>query len=149
MGLLQYSFKTKNRSIAKQRNRAVRIITFSPYNVRTSPLLKHLKLSSIQDMIEQETVVMVYKAINNQAPEYVSVLFNRVSAMTGRKIRNSKINLRPLRLNTTIARNCFAHRGVLLWNNLPTEIKSAKSYDSFKIQTKRTTAKLSADSDLV
>ena len=112
--------------------RAVRIIAFSPYNAQASHLLKHLKLPSIQDMIQQETVGMAYKAINNQAPEYLSVLFNRVSAMTGRAIRNSNINLRPPRLNTTLAHNCLAHRGALLWNNMPTEIKSAKSYESFK-----------------
>ena len=118
--------------IEKLQNRAVRIITFSPYNAQTSPLLKHLKLPSIQDMIQQETVGMVYKAINNQAPEYLSVLFNRVSVMTGRTIRNANINLRLPRLNTTLAHNCFAHRGALLWNSLPTEIKSAKSFESFK-----------------
>ena len=117
---------------SKLQNRAVRIITFSPYNAQTSPLLKHLKLPSIQDMIQQGTVGMVYKAINNQAPEYLSVLFNRVSVMTGRTIRTANINLRPPRLNTTLAHNCFAHRGALLCNNLPTEIKSAKSFESFK-----------------
>ena len=73
--------------IKKLQNRAVRIITFSPYNAQTSPLLKPLKLSSIQDMIQPETVGMVYKAINNQTPEYLSVLLNRVSAMTSRTIR--------------------------------------------------------------
>ena len=82
--------------------------------------------------MELETVGIVYKAIINQALAYLSVLFNRVSAVTGRTIRNADINLRPPRLNTTLAHNCFAHRGTLLWNNLPTEIKSAKFYESFK-----------------
>ena len=91
--------------IEKLQNRAVRIITFSLYNAQTSPLLKHLKVPSIQDMIQQETVGMAYTAINNQAPEYLSVLFNRVSAMTRRTIRNANINLRPPRLNTTLAHN--------------------------------------------
>ena len=76
MGLLQYSFRTKK--IEKLQNRAVRIIAFSPYNAPTSPLLKQLKLPSIQDMIQHETIGMLYKAINNQALKYLSVLFNRV-----------------------------------------------------------------------
>ena len=76
--------------------------------------------------------------VNISAQEqYLSVLFNRVSVMTGRTIRNANINLRPPRLNTTLAHNCFAHRGALLWNNLPTEIKSAKSYESFKNRLKK------------
>ena len=79
---------------------------------------------------------MVCKASNNQAPEYLSVLFNRVSAMTGKTIRNANINLRPPRLNNTLAHNFFAHRGALLWNNLQTEIKSAQSFESFKNRLK-------------
>ena len=74
-------------------------------------------------MLQKETVGMVYKAINKQAPEYLSVLFNRFSAMTGRTKRNANINLRPRRINTTLGQDCFAHRGALLWNSLPTEIK--------------------------
>ena len=123
--------------IEKLQNRAVKIITFNLYNAQTSPLLKHLKLPSIQDMIQQETVGMVYKPINNHPQEYLSVLLNRVSAMTGRTIRNANINLRLPRLNTTLAHNCFAHRGALLWNSLQTEIKSAKSYESFKNRLKK------------
>ena len=97
--------------IEKLQNRAVRIITYSPYNAQTNPLLKHLKLPSIQDMIQQETLGMVYKALNKQVPEYVSVLFDGVSAMKRRTICNVKINLRPPLLNTMLGQNCFAHRG--------------------------------------
>ena len=52
-------------------------------------------------MIQQEAVGMVYKAIIKQAPEYLTVLFNRVSSMTGGAIRNANKN-RPPRLNTTL-----------------------------------------------
>ena len=83
MGPLRYSFNTK---IEKLQNGAVRIITFSPYKAQTSSLLKQLRLSSIQYMIQQEIVGMVYKAINNEAPEYFTVLFNGVSDITGRTI---------------------------------------------------------------
>ena len=71
--------------IEKLQNRDVRIIKFSPYNAKTSPLLTKLRLPGIQDMIQQETVGMVYKGINSQAPEYLSVLFNRVSAYDRQK----------------------------------------------------------------
>ena len=100
-------------------------------------LLQQLRLSSIEDMIQQETVGMVYKAINKQAPEYLSVPFNRVSAMTCRTVRTANIILKPPRSNTTLGRNCFPHRGALLWNNLPREAKSAKPYESFKSKLKK------------
>ena len=44
-------------------------------------------------MIQQETVGTVYKTIKNQAPEYLTALSNRDSAMTGRTIRNANITL--------------------------------------------------------
>ena len=75
-------------------NTAVRIIKFSAYNAQTSLLLKQLRLPGIQDLIQQETAGMVYKANYNQASEYLSVMFHRVSAMTGRTIRNANINQR-------------------------------------------------------
>ena len=129
-GVLAVQFYDKK--VKRMQHRAVRTITVSRCNAQTSPLLKLLKLSSIQDIIQQETVGMVYRATNNQAPEYLSVLFNRVSAMTGRTIPNANINLRPPRLKATFAQNCFAHRGPLVWDNLSTEINSAIFYDSFK-----------------
>ena len=91
------------------RNRAVKIITFSSCNPQTSPLLNQLRLPRIQDMIQQETVGMIYKRINNQTPEYLTVLFNRASAMTVRTIRNAQINLRTLR-SVVIFKN-FNKRG--------------------------------------
>ena len=116
--------------IEKLQNRAVRITSLCLYNAQTSPLLKHFKLSTIQDMIQQETVGMVYKAINNQTPEYLSV----------RSIRNANINLRPPRLDFTPAHNCFVHREALLWNNLRTEI-NLQNLMNYLNQTKKTTAK--------
>ena len=80
--------------IKKLQNRAVRITTNSPNNVTNIPLLKHLKLPSMQDMMQQETVGMDYESVNNQVPEYLSVLFNRVSTMIGRALRNANLNLR-------------------------------------------------------
>ena len=100
-------------------------------NTPTGPLLKQLKLPSIQVMMQQETLCMIYKAINNQALEYLSVLLSRVPTMTGRTIRNANINVRPPRLNTTLAHNCFAHKEPLLRPTLPTDTKSAKSNNLF------------------
>ena len=72
-------------------------------------------------MMQQETVGMVSKAINNQAPEYLAVLCNRVSAMTGKTICNANIILRPSRLNT-LAQN-FLHAGGLALELLAGKIK--------------------------
>ena len=118
-------------------NRAVWITTFSPCNAQTSPLLKQLKLSRIQDMIQQENVGMVYKAIDNQAPEYLSVLFNRVSAITGRTIRNANINLRPRRLNTMLGQNFLHKEGPCFGITCQQKRNLQKSCESFKNKLKQ------------
>ena len=63
-GALAVQFYDKK--FEKLQNRAVRIIACSLYNAQTSPLLKQLRLPSIQDMIQQEAVAMVHKAINTR-----------------------------------------------------------------------------------
>ena len=82
-------------TLEKLQNRIIRIITDSPYNASAKPLLRQLRLPSIAAMILQESASMVYKAINGQAPTYLSSLFNSISAVTNRILRNSNLNLKP------------------------------------------------------
>ena len=72
-----------------------RIITDSPYDAPAKPLLRQPRLPSIAEMIRQESASMVYKAINGEAPTYLYSLFNSISAVTNRMLRNSNSNLRP------------------------------------------------------
>ena len=65
--------------LEKLKNRVIRIITDSPCNAPTKPLLSPLQLPSIAEMIRQESASMIYEAINDQAPPYLSSLFNSIS----------------------------------------------------------------------
>ena len=80
---------TTHCTLEKLQNRVIRIITDSPYDAPAKPLLGQLRLPSIAEMIRQESAIMVYKAINGQAPTYLSSLFNSISAVTSRMLRNS------------------------------------------------------------
>ena len=80
-------------TLEKLQNRAIRIITGSPYYAPAKPLLKPLRLPSIAEMIRQESASVVYKAINGQAPTYLSSLFNSISAVTKRMLRNFDLNI--------------------------------------------------------
>ena len=99
-------------TLEKLQNRAIRIITGSPYDAPAKPLLRQLRLPSIAEIIRQESASMVYKAINGQAPPYLSSLFNSISAVTNRMLRNSNLNLRPPRMKTKFGQNSFAYRGL-------------------------------------
>ena len=66
--------------LERLQHRSERIITDSPYDAPAEPLLKSLGLPSINEMAHQESASMVYKAVDNQTPIYLTTLFNRVSS---------------------------------------------------------------------
>ena len=51
----------------------------------------------------------------------VTTLFNRVSSVTIRSLRNSELNIRPPRLKTKHGQNCCAYRAAMVWNSLPND----------------------------
>ena len=95
--------------LEKLQNRAIRIITGSPYDAPTEPLLRRPGLPNIQEMVYKESASMVYKAVRNKAPIYRTTLFNRVSSVTNRTLPSSKLNVRSPWLKIKHGQNCFAH----------------------------------------
>ena len=77
-------------SLQKLQNRAARIVSGSPYDAPSVPLRKELGWLSIKEMIVKETSTMVYKSLNDLAPQYLSDLFVRLSDFQTRELRNSK-----------------------------------------------------------
>ena len=63
-------------------------------------------------MISQESASMVYKAINGQAPTYLPSLFNSISAVTNRMLRNSNLNLRPPRMKRNLGKTVLYTGGL-------------------------------------
>ena len=63
---------------------------------------------------------MVYRSINNDAPTYLSSLFEMLSENTIRELRNTKTDLKLPLLKTSSGQKCFSYRGARLWNNLST-----------------------------
>ena len=106
-------------TLEKLQNRAIRIITDSPFDAPAKPLLRQLRLP-----------------INGQAPVYLSSLFNSTSAVTNRMLRNSNLNLRPPRMKTTFGQNGFAYRGATIWNSLPNDCRTAHTFRTFKMKLK-------------
>ena len=65
--------------LQKLQNRAARIVTNSPYRMSAPPIIKQLGWLTVNDLIETETLKMVYRSINHEAPEYLTGLFQRLS----------------------------------------------------------------------
>ena len=70
-------------------NRASRIVTDSLYKTSAFPILEKLGWLTVNDLIETETLKIVYKSNNQLAPEYLNSMFIKVSEFRNRQLRDS------------------------------------------------------------
>ena len=61
--------------LQKVQNRAARIITSSRYDAPNKMLIKQLGWKKIEEMIQYQSRVMVYKSVNGLAPQYLQDTF--------------------------------------------------------------------------
>ena len=97
--------------LQRLQNRAARIATSSPYDTPSQPLLEKLGWQTIRELIDMQTATMVYWSINDEAPDYLSTLFERLSQNTIKELRNTKTNLKLPLLKTSNGQKCFSYRG--------------------------------------
>ena len=118
--------------LQKLQNRAARILTNSAFDAPSSPLIKNLGWMSITDLISFKLKQLVFKSLNNQAPQNICNLFQRNSDCSSRDLRNTATDLR-LPMNTSLnGKQSFSYRAAKLGNALGNEGKQAPSLASFK-----------------
>ena len=123
---------TTLQKLQKLQNRAARVATNSCFDAPSEPLIQQLGWLTIEQLIELETVKVVYKALHNEAPPYMEELFLKLSNTQCRELRNSSTDLYIPRLRTAMGQKSFGYRGVHFRNNLVYEAKEATTYFAFK-----------------
>ena len=101
---------TNLQRLQKLQNRAARIVTDGPYDIHSEPLIKELGWLIIKQLIDTETVKIVYKALHNDVPKYLKELFHRLSDIQNRELRNSKTDLHNPLLRTSSGEKSFGYR---------------------------------------
>ena len=91
-------------------------------------LIKQLGWRTIEEMIQYESRVMVYKSVNGLAPH----IFTRNSENSSYELRSTATDLLIPKRNTASGQKGFSFRGSKLWNSLSADIKSAPTLISFK-----------------
>ena len=82
------STSSKNlQRLQKLQNRNAKIVTDSPHDAHSQPLIKELSWFLYQP-IYTENVKTVYKALHNEAPNCLQELFHRLSDIQNRELRN-------------------------------------------------------------
>ena len=91
---------------------------------------KNINWLPTKERFEQCTTAKVFKFFDSSVPSYMSEMFLPVGQ--SRITRRSKNKLNQLFRKSNKGQNCLSYLGPKLWNNLPSELKSAKNIDSFK-----------------
>ena len=119
-------------------NRAARIITHAKYgSVDSEALLKKLGWLNVQQLIDFNTAVMVYKSKNNTAPSYLSECFAKPSAIHSHNTRSANRAIFPTHTNAKFGQKSFTQYGSSIWNKLDREVQEIKNIDNFKKTLKK------------
>ena len=126
--------------VSRLQRRAARIVTgnFDFINVRGSELVKQLGWQTIEERRNYFTATLMYRCIYEQAPIR---LINELVMITDSHERNTRsaahLNVKIPKPNVELFRNSLRYRGALLWNSLPSELKTATNVDVFKYRYKK------------
>ena len=123
---------TEINRLVKLQNRAAHIITGSRFDSPGLPLVKRLDWKTIDELINSESNIMVFKSLHGLAPPYMRNLFTKTSQLTSRNLRNSATDLRIPKKNSTNGQKCFSFRCAKSWNGLSAERKQASTIYKFK-----------------
>ena len=94
-------------------------------------LLNLVGISTLKKRREYHALLMVYKSINNLGPSYLQELFKLKTV--NYNLRGSGTLLEMPRFNLEFCHRSFRYLGAQLWNTLPTKIREAEDFPSFKL----------------
>ena len=116
--------------IQKLQNRAGRIIlkVKSSENKSISEIHDILKWDTLQSRTDKHTYSMMYKILNDMAPDYLKDKFSYKS--TNYFLRQGE-NLSLPKPNTQKCKRTFLYRGVKMYNDLPHDIRQSSSLSVF------------------
>ena len=89
----------------------------------------------VEQRIQYKLLIQVYKALNGLAPEYITDLLQAYVPTRTLRSAGAHLLLEP-KTTTRWGARAFRKAAPVLWNTLPTTIRTAASLASFKIGLK-------------
>ena len=113
--------------------KAARIILDTPFFTPTQQLFDRLNWLPLRDRISYLKLILVYKILNNKAPDYLKKLCIPSSENHGRNLGSgSNDNLSVICPKTNVMKKSFAYSSAVLWNKLSTNVKTSTTLSMFK-----------------
>jgi len=103
-----------------------------------SPVLRQLHWLPVQQRVDFKLAMLVYKALNDLAPQYLSNDCQLVAATSHRQLRSSgNFKCTLASTSTRLGDRAFAAAGPRLWNALPAQVRRPDlSLDTFSQKLK-------------
>ena len=120
--------------LQRVQNAAARLVMNLKPSDHITQALIHLHWLPVRQRILYKLCLMVYKSLNNQAPSYLSELFNPISNIPSRSTLRSATTceLDIPRTRLYFGERAFSVAGAREWNKLPSNLRSIPDIDLFK-----------------
>jgi hypothetical protein len=123
--------------ISRLQNKAIRAVFFEEYkkpNIHTIDLYRNHNLLNLFQMNKYETVLLVYKLKNNLLRHNLTLTTNdEIHEHDTRNRRNFHIGLN---VNNNYGKFSIMHQGLILYNDLPPNMRVINSFEIFKKKLK-------------
>ena len=117
--------KTNDDRLFKLQKKSIRAINCLPYAAHTNEYFKSMNLLKIDDLYKQRSLLYMYKSDLTQVIEPNHVYSTR-----------NAYNLVLPRFNRARSQSTIFYKGIILWNNLPENIKTTRRENKFKSSVK-------------
>ena len=118
--------------LQRLQNRAARIVTNSHFDAPSKPLIQSLGWKTIEELINRQVNLTVFKCLKRIAPKYLCDIFTKNTVNATRSLRNTNTDLRLPLKSSANGQKSFSFRGVKCWNGLSNEAKHTTSIKAFK-----------------
>jgi len=117
-------------------NKAARMITLTKRREHITPVLKRLHWLPVDVRIDFKVLLLVYKALNGLAPQYIRDLLHKYQPT--RQLRSSSCDMLQTPKSRTVryGDRAFSVYAPKIWNVLPFQIKQSVSVSCFKSRLK-------------
>ena len=126
--------------LQRVQNTCARLICNLPKFAHVTPLIRDLHWLPVRQRIEFKMLVIVFKALNGQAPRYINELLHFKCQTHGHNLRSTQdtslLQVPQIRTKVTLGDRSFFCAAPKLWNKLPVDIRKSKTLDSFKSKVK-------------
>lgn len=116
--------------LQRVQNAAARLIVGAAKNEHMSPILQQLHWLPVKFRIDLKILMLTYKALNNQAPDYISELLTLYKPSRALRSSCQMLLVVPKTKTKLYGDRSFAASAPILWNALPVDIKNSESLES-------------------